>query len=125
MSNPDRDPGTITDGQVLSARLKANDLGWFGRFDAPTEEWRQVLTAALHEVGLDRKDPDPSRCPMRATDPTTTRRPRDDGWRCGDEAGHSGGHTLYSAEGESVLFAGRWVHPDEVGLTPTSPEEQP
>src|SRR5699024_11096840 len=52
VSNPDRDPGTITDGQVLSARLKANDLGWFGRFDAPTEEWRQVLTAARAEVGL-------------------------------------------------------------------------
>ena len=49
MSNLDRDPGTITDGQVLSARLKANDLGWFGRFDAPAEEWRQVLTAALTE----------------------------------------------------------------------------
>lgn len=68
------------------------------------------------------RDPDPSRCPMRATDPITTRHPRDDGWRCGYGAGHSGGHTLYSAEGESVLFAGRWVHPDEVGLTPTNPE---
>ena len=65
------------------------------------------------------------RCKYRATDPITTRHPRDDGWRCGDEEGHSGSHTLYSAEGESVLFAGRWVHPDEVGLTPTSPEGQP
>ena len=62
-------------------------------------------------------DPDPSRCPMRATDPITTRHPRDDGWRCGHEAGHSGGHTLYSTEGESALYPGRWVHHAEVGLT--------
>ena len=39
----------ITDSHVLSARLKANALGWFRRFDAPNEEWRQVLTAALTE----------------------------------------------------------------------------
>ena len=42
-------PDAITDSHVLSARLKANALGWFGRFDAPAEEWRQVLTAALTE----------------------------------------------------------------------------
>src|SRR5699024_9277646 len=29
-------PDAITDSHVLSARLKANALGWFGRFDAPT-----------------------------------------------------------------------------------------
>ena len=39
----------ITDSHVLSARLKANDLGWFRRFDAPTEEWRQILVAGLTE----------------------------------------------------------------------------
>ena len=75
-----------------------------------------ALAYALAAVGLV-PDPDPSRCPMRATDPITTRHLRDDGWRCGHEAGHSGGHTLYSAEGESVLYAGRWAHPAEVGLT--------
>ena len=53
------------------------------------------------------------RCKYRATDPITTRRPRDDGWRCGHEEGHSGSHTLYSAEGECVLFAGRWQAPSE------------
>ena len=53
------------------------------------------------------------RCKYRATDPITTRHPRDDGWRCGHEEGHSGSHTLYSAEGESVLFAGRWQPPTE------------
>ena len=39
----------ITDSHVLSARLKANSLGWFRRFDAPTEEWRQILVAGLTE----------------------------------------------------------------------------
>ena len=53
------------------------------------------------------------RCKYRATDPIATRRPRDDGWRCGHEEGHSGSHTLYSAEGECVLFAGRWQAPSE------------
>ena len=83
-----------------------------------------ALAHALAEVGLAPEDPGAWRCPMRATDPITTRHPRDDGWRCGHEAGHAGGHTLYSAEGESVLCPGRWVHPAEIGLTEKNTEKE-
>src|SRR5699024_4610360 len=45
----DPSPTEITDAHVRRAKLKANDFGWFRRFDAPTEEWRQVISAALTE----------------------------------------------------------------------------
>lgn len=49
------------------------------------------------------------RCPFYATDPITTRHPREDGWRCGHDAEEAHSHTLYTSDGESVLFAGKWV----------------
>ena len=78
-----------------------------GRIDdmtsnAPTTETAERLTNFVDD-----------RCKHRATDPITTRRPREDGWRCGHEEGHTGSHTLYSAEGECVLFAGRWQAPND------------
>ena len=42
-------PDAITDEMVKRAKLKAGELGWFRRFDAPTEEWQAVLTAAFTE----------------------------------------------------------------------------
>lgn len=94
----------------------------FERHHFPTHA--AALAHALAEVGLAPEDPGAWRCPMRATDPITTRHPRDDGWRCGHEAGHAGSHTLYSTEGESVLYPGRWVHPAEVGFTEKNTEKE-
>jgi hypothetical protein len=80
-----------------------------------------ALAHALAEVGLaPAEDPDPSRCPMRATDPITTRHPREDGWRCGYEVGHKYGHGLFTSDGEDTLYAGVWVHPAD--LAPNNPE---
>lgn len=52
-----------------------------------------------------------TRCPYVATDPNTTRRPREDGWRCGRDAGEPHNHTLYTVDGEHTLYAGTWVLP--------------
>lgn len=52
------------------------------------------------------------RCPFIATDPITTRRPRDDGWRCGETVGPTHyNHVLYDADGERTLYAGGWTLP--------------
>lgn len=91
----------------------------FGDLDEPFPTHEAALAHALAAVGLG-SDPDPSRCPFRATDPITTRHPREDGWRCGYEAGHRGSHELFTSDGEDVLYAGVWVHPAD--LFPTNPE---
>jgi hypothetical protein len=54
-----------------------------------------------------------SRCPYVATDPTTTIRWRDDGWRCGHDDDKRHNHELFSADGEHVLYAGSWALPHE------------
>lgn len=51
------------------------------------------------------------RCPYHAIDPETTCPPRDDGYRCGHYAGHSGNHELFTAGGDVILFAGGWEAP--------------
>jgi hypothetical protein len=50
------------------------------------------------------------RCPYVIDAPDLTRRPRDDGWRCGLTEHGPTGHYLYSADGERVLAgsADRW-----------------
>jgi hypothetical protein len=42
-------------------------------------------------------------CTVRLRAGVTT---REDGWRCGEGSGHPGGHVLYDAEGEQVLYTG-------------------
>lgn len=49
------------------------------------------------------------RCDYYATDPITTRHPRDDGWRCGENKNRIHNHTLYTSDGENILYAGKWV----------------
>ncbi|WP_258933237.1 hypothetical protein [Nesterenkonia pannonica] len=61
-----------------------------------------------------------SRCPFFAKAPEA-RRPREDGYRCGHDAGHPGNHELYKADGEGVLYAGGWVRGEGRQLR-TSPQ---
>lgn len=64
-----------------------------------------ALAHAVAEVGLTSKD---DRCTAQATDPVTTHYPREDSWRCGHAAGHTGNHELFTSDGDDILFAGRW-----------------
>ncbi len=71
------------------------------------------------------------RCPYVSMDPTYTQdRTRDDGWRCGKEAGHPDRHALYSADGDYTLMTnGQWARivqdepePPSLRLVHTAPE---
>ncbi|KAB2806978.1 hypothetical protein F9L07_28510 [Pimelobacter simplex] len=85
-------------------------------FGLPSEDpvpWPCPTIAALGgSAQVVQRFKDEERCPYVATDPGTTRRPRDDGWRCGHTAGSVHNHTLYSADGEHVLYAGTWSLPE-------------
>lgn len=65
------------------------------------------------------------RCKHKATDPETTRTPREDGYRCGHTEGHVGNHELFTADGEHVLFAGRWEAPEDPSTTAVRRETPP
>lgn len=55
------------------------------------------------------------RCSYVCTDKWTVGpRTREDGWRCGDTAGHVNGHMLYTSDGEEVMYqGGAWKLPEE------------
>lgn len=77
-----------------------------------------------HISGCDAARADETRCPyVNAHYLTNRAQVRDDGWRCGKDAGHVNGHYLYSSDGETVLDAmGPWVLPSEhVVVTPPTP----
>lgn len=55
------------------------------------------------------------RCPYVCTDKwTVDPRTREDGWRCGETAGHANGHMLYTSDGEEVMYqGGAWKQPEK------------
>ncbi len=93
----------ISDFETLSSKVYSPG-GSIGGYQISADAWRE-LRAHL------RRQPDPTtwRCAMYAQDPFTTRLPRSDGWRCGYESNAPHNHTLYSADGESILNSGSWA----------------
>lgn len=66
---------------------------------------------ADHEAESGLLDAD-ERCDYFSADVVTKRgRERADGWRCGESASRPHNHTLYSEDGERVLYSSSWAQP--------------
>lgn len=95
------------EGAECESRRVSNDPDDWQGLELPTNPYRPNSVASSAE------NPDPGRCNFRNAYYLTNRAViRDDGWRCGKEAGHVNGHCLYSADGETVLDTmGPWALP--------------